>query len=103
MLVVVAEPVHILVPTLAVSHTASERAEPAFSLPFNLPQLTLRDRVILVTSSLSSRALARKQRLYLLKILRRCKVAAPVCHVILEPVSLLVALVTVGLRTPERF
>jgi hypothetical protein len=65
-----------------------------------------RRRVNLLAISLSSltlAALACQQRLHLLQVLGWREVAASVGHVVLEPVSLLVALIAIGLRAAEGF
>ena len=101
-LIVVAKAVHVLVPALAVTDAASKGTEAALGLAFDLAQLTLGDQVVILAQGLSRRALAREQCLYLLEILWWGKVATSVGHVVLEPVCLLVALVAIGLWTPER-
>lgn len=102
-LVVIAEAVHVLVPPLAVADTAGKGTEAAFSLTFNLPHLAFGDGVVLFACGLSCRALACEECLYLLEVLWGRKVAAPVGHMVLEPVCLLVALVAIWLWTAERF
>jgi hypothetical protein len=107
-LVVVAQTIHVFVPALAIGDAARKRPQSSLGLPFNLPHLTLTNhakrRIDLLAVSLGSlalTALACQQRLYLLQVLGWRKVAASMCHVVLEPVSLFVALVAVRLWATE--
>lgn len=97
----VTKAVHVLVPALTVTDAASKGTEAALGLALDLAQLTLGDQVVILAQGLSRRALACQQCLNLLEILWRGKVATSVGHVVLEPVCLLVALVAIGLWTPE--
>lgn len=107
-LVVIPQTIHILVTTLAISNATGERSKPPLGLSLNLPHLTLANHakrcINLFTVGLGSLALAAfacQQRLDLLQILGRGEVTASVCHVVLESVSLFVALIAVGLGTTE--
>jgi hypothetical protein len=100
-LIVVPQTVHVLVPALAVTDTTSERLEPSLCLPFDFTHLALRDALIFLPGSFPRGTLASQERLYLLEILWGGKVAATVCHVVLEAVGLLVTLVAIRLRAAE--
>lgn len=52
-LIVVPEPVHVLVPALAVGYAACKGTEATFCLAFYLAQLTLGDDVVVLSCSLS--------------------------------------------------
>lgn len=95
--------VHVLVPPLAVTDTASKGTEATLGLPFDFAHLALGDHVVILACGLSRRTLACEQRLDLLKILGWGKVATSVGHVVLEPICLLVTLVAIGLGTAEWF
>lgn len=97
----VAKAVHVLVPALAVTYTASKRTEASLCLAFDLAQLTLGDGIVVIACSLSGGAFACEQRLNVLEVFWRGKVAASVGHVILEAVRLLVALVAIWFWTAE--
>lgn len=43
MLIMIPQPIHILIPPLAVAHPAGKRSKPLLRLPLHLPQLALRD------------------------------------------------------------